>query len=1006
MSLHTFVAGQTLHAADLNNNFAIVANGGGGGGGVNTAQQYTFTNVITFASNLVVNASLIDSSNSAGSNGQVLASNGTAVVWQSLGSIGVNTSAQYTWSNTQTFTNTITFNSTINGTANNSLYIGGLSAANVVSNAQLTANLALYSNTALMLANDATTYSNAVAYVTGQSFVNSSQLTSNLANYQTIVGLAANVATMTSNNSNYLGGIAAASYVQNTDSRTLSGNLVISGTSFNPASNTVLLGNSSALWVISANSLTANSVVSNTLYTNGMIANSSGLYPISNTVGFNLGSTTNRWAIVSNGIISSGTSTFTSGLTVSAGSFNFSAAAGNFTANSQTTGVITIGGPLQTGPISIGTSTANQVVNIATGSTTSGNVKILNIGTAGAAGSQTNITIGTNLANSSVVVYSNSVFFSNDTIVISQGNSSVNTTINSTSFSGTANNTLFVGSIAAANVVSNAQLIANLALYSNTSQMLANDATTYSNAVSYVTAQSYVNTAQLTANLSTVYSNAINAYTSNNTIYTGNNTFNGTNTTFNANVIANNLTVTGILSLTGNTVINGANNLIVENATITLHTLANGAPLTSDDGLNVGIVMNYYSGADISAFLSREHSTGYLAFYSNSTTTGNSVVGGALGTIQANTFAIGNATANATINATNYSQTSNNTLYVGTVTAANVVSNAQLVANLALYSNTAQMLANNATTYSNAVSYVTAQSFVNTSQLSSNLANYQTTAGLNANIASYLPTYTGIVNAASFKANVYGTATGGALVNTTAVAVGNSIANVIIGWNGTDFSLAEFVTNSNNFNEVVVWNANTGNNASADFVVNDTGGPAPTNLNYIDLGINGNGFNQSTWTINGPSDGYLYTGNTNLSIGTAGANYINFFTANTLAVNERMRIAPSGNVGINNTNPQDILSINGTTYHGGNVKIGTGISLIDSTGVQGSIGQVLTSNGSGNVYWSSAASAYIGNNTSYTGNNTFGGTNTVFNSNVTFNAALYTANLIFTAAISLDGGTF
>ena len=34
-----------------------------------------------------------------------------------------------------------------------------------------------------------------------------------------------------------------ATYVQNTDSRTLSGNLVISGTSFTPSSNTVLLGN-------------------------------------------------------------------------------------------------------------------------------------------------------------------------------------------------------------------------------------------------------------------------------------------------------------------------------------------------------------------------------------------------------------------------------------------------------------------------------------------------------------------------------------------------------------------------------------------------------------------------------------------------------------------------------------------------------------------------------------------------------------------------------------------
>jgi len=50
--------------------------------------------------------------------------------------------AQYYWSNTQTFANTITFLQTINGTANSANYIGTLPAANVVSNAQLQANLA------------------------------------------------------------------------------------------------------------------------------------------------------------------------------------------------------------------------------------------------------------------------------------------------------------------------------------------------------------------------------------------------------------------------------------------------------------------------------------------------------------------------------------------------------------------------------------------------------------------------------------------------------------------------------------------------------------------------------------------------------------------------------------------------------------------------------------------------------------------------------------------------
>ena len=64
---------------------------------------------------------------------------------------------------------------------------------------------------------------------------------------------AAYIGTISANNASFLGTVAAASYVQNTDSRTLSGNLVISGTSFTPSSNTILLGNSTQRWVLSAN---------------------------------------------------------------------------------------------------------------------------------------------------------------------------------------------------------------------------------------------------------------------------------------------------------------------------------------------------------------------------------------------------------------------------------------------------------------------------------------------------------------------------------------------------------------------------------------------------------------------------------------------------------------------------------------------------------------------------------------------------------------------------------
>ena len=134
------------------------------------------------------------------------------------------------------------------------------------------------------------------------------------------------IATLDANNAGYLGGTAAASYVQNTDSRTLSGNLVISGTQFTPAANTILLGNSISRWILSANTgdfsgtVNAASYTINASYrantsglyhtgtvnaasftTSGIIANSTGILPTSNTVGASLGSSTQRWNLDANG---------------------------------------------------------------------------------------------------------------------------------------------------------------------------------------------------------------------------------------------------------------------------------------------------------------------------------------------------------------------------------------------------------------------------------------------------------------------------------------------------------------------------------------------------------------------------------------------------------------------------------------------------------------------------------------------------------------------------------
>jgi len=83
--------------------------------------------------------------------------------------------------------------------------------------------------------------------------------------------------------------------------------------------------------------------------------------------------------------------------------------------------------------------------------------------------------------------------------------------------------------------------------------------------------------------------------------------------------------------------------------------------------------------------------------------------------------------------------TSNNTSFVGSVTAANVVSNSQLTANLANYTNNSAMpafIGNNTANNTLYVGSVTAANIVSNAQLSANLTNYQTTAGLSANVST------------------------------------------------------------------------------------------------------------------------------------------------------------------------------------------------------------------------------------------------------------------------------
>jgi len=121
--------------------------------------------------------------------------------------------------------------------------------------------------------------------------------------------------------------------------------------------------------------------------------------------------------------------------------------------------------------------------------------------------------------------------------------------------------------------------------------------------------------------------------------------------------ISGNLNVGGSFNLTGNAVITGnltvlgasttigTSDLAVLDAVINLHTQANLAPWTVNDGKDIGIKFHYYDGVDNHAFLGRANDTRFLEFYGAGTEgVGNVFTGTAYGTIKAGEFFSANTT--------------------------------------------------------------------------------------------------------------------------------------------------------------------------------------------------------------------------------------------------------------------------------------------------------------------------------------------------------------------------
>ena len=137
--------------------------------------------------------------------------------------------------------------------------------------------------------------------------------------------------------------------------------------------------------------------------------------------------------------------------------------------------------------------------------------------------------------------------------------------------------------------------------------------------------------------------------------------------------------INGNLTVSGNLVYTNVDQIYVTDPLATLGGGPNGAPLTTNDGMDRGAVLEYYTTAPVSAFMGWDNSNAEFAFGSNVTVANNVVTFNNLGNVRADNF-IGNVVGSAQTVTTNAQP---NITSVGSLTTLNVTGDAN-IANLNL----------------------------------------------------------------------------------------------------------------------------------------------------------------------------------------------------------------------------------------------------------------------------------------------------------------------------------
>jgi hypothetical protein len=161
----------------------------------------------------------------------------------------------------------------------------------------------------------------------------------------------------------------------------------------------------------------------------------------------------------------------------------------------------------------------------------------------------------------------------------------------------------------------------------------------------------------------------------------------------------------------------------------------------------------------------------------------------------------------------------------------------------------------------------------------------------NAQVNTYLPTYNGNVGPITVNGNL------------AVFGVVNAGSPSAISYPGVVINAAN---DANSYAQLNIQNINTvGNLVSADFIATAPNGTDSSY--YIDMGINGNNYSSSSWTVSGKNDGYVYINSGNLTLGTDTPNTtVKVHVGGTLAGNviatfSNSNVTIGGNLIVSNT---------------------------------------------------------------------------------------------------------